>query len=93
LVGLGETDRGLEWAERARSLEPDDPMVLYNVACILSLAGRVEPAVAMVEEAVHAGLQQIGWLRHDSNLDPLRKHPRFVSVMQWLEERERTASP
>jgi TolB-like protein len=85
LVGLGEIDRGLDWAERARLLEPDEPMVIYNVACIFSLAGLVAPALDRLEQAVKAGLRQIGWIRNDSNLDPLRDHPRFAELMTWLE--------
>jgi serine/threonine protein kinase/tetratricopeptide (TPR) repeat protein len=85
LVALGDKERGLVWAERALQLEPDEPMVLYNIACIQSLAGRVEPALDLLERAVRAGLQQIGWIRNDSNLDPLREHPRFVALMRWLE--------
>ncbi|HSD67253.1 MAG TPA: protein kinase, partial [Vicinamibacteria bacterium] len=29
LVALGETERGLEWADRALALDPEDPMLLY----------------------------------------------------------------
>jgi non-specific serine/threonine protein kinase len=34
LVALGEQEQGLEWARRARALEPDEPMLLYNLGCI-----------------------------------------------------------
>jgi adenylate cyclase len=44
LVALGEHEKGLEWARRALALEPDDSMVIYNVACIYSLAGRAPEA-------------------------------------------------
>ncbi len=85
LVALGQNEKGIEWARRALALEPDDPMVLYNVACIYSLAGRAGEALDCLERAVDAGLTQRGWLEHDSNLDPIRGDPRFQALMKHLE--------
>lgn len=45
LVALGERAEGLEWARQALAADPDEPMVLYNVACIQSLAGRGDEAM------------------------------------------------
>jgi non-specific serine/threonine protein kinase len=84
LVALGEVERGLEWARRAVVMEPDDSMLLYNVACIFSMAGRVDDALGFIEAAVAAGLTQRGWLEHDSNLDAIRNTPRFQAVMAKL---------
>ncbi|MFZ2055634.1 MAG: protein kinase [Candidatus Aminicenantales bacterium] len=85
LVALGEHEKGLDWVRRALALEPDDPMVLYNVACIYSLAGRVAEALDCLEKAVNAGLTQRGWLEHDSNLDLIRNDPRFQALLKRLE--------
>jgi len=84
LVALGDKERGLEWAALALSLEPDEPMVLYNVACIYSLVGKIEEALECLEKAVAAGLSQRGWLERDSNLDPLRDLTRFQDLMRRL---------
>ena len=83
-VGLGEFDRGLEWAKQALDIDSDEPMVLYNVACIQSLAGKYEDALQTLEIAVAAGLTQKGWLEHDSNLDPLRQSPRYKKLIRQL---------
>ena len=48
LVALGDYERGLEWANQAVVIDGHDPMVLYNVACIQSLAGRYDEALADV---------------------------------------------
>jgi tetratricopeptide (TPR) repeat protein len=85
LVALGEVDKGLEWAGQALAMDPDEAMVLYNVACIQSLAGRVEDAIDTLEHAVRNGLTQKGWLEHDSNLDPLRGDPRYNSLIRLLD--------
>lgn len=84
LVALGQCEQGLEWAEKALAIDPDEPMVLYNVACIQSLAGRVEQAMQSLERAVKSGLTQRAWLEHDSNLDPLRNHPRYPALLELL---------
>jgi len=85
LVALGQNEKGIEWTTGALALEPDDPMVLYNVACIYSLAGRTAETLDCLVRAVEAGLTQRGWLEHDSNLDPIRGDPRFQALMKRLE--------
>ena len=84
LVALGEVERGLEWARRARDIAPDEPMLLYNLGCIYSLAGEIEEAIDCLERAVAQGLTQKGWYEHDSNLDALRPHPRFKALLDKL---------
>ena len=84
LVALGETERGLEWAREAIRQEPDEPMLLYNVGCIFSLAARKEEALDALERSVERGLTQRGWFQHDSNLDALRQEPRFRQLLERL---------
>jgi adenylate cyclase len=84
LVAIGEYERGLEWAEQALEIDADEPMVLYNVACIQSLAKKYEDALDSLERAVKNGLNQKGWLEHDSNLDPLRSSPRYKKLIKIL---------
>jgi tetratricopeptide (TPR) repeat protein len=84
LAALGDVDKSIEWATLALSMEPEEPMVLYNVGCIYSLAEKREEALDYLEEAVHLGLKQKGWFDHDTNLDPLRTHPRFQALVQEL---------
>jgi serine/threonine protein kinase/tetratricopeptide (TPR) repeat protein len=84
LVALGERDKGLEWARRALALDPSDSMVLYNLACIYSMAGQPLDALDCLERAVAAGLTERGWLEHDGNLDPIRAEPRFQALLDRL---------
>jgi len=88
LVALGEYTEGLEWARQALAMDPDDPMVLYNVGCIQSLAGRSEEAIESLERSVKNGLSQRGWFENDSNLDPLRRHPRYLALIESLREKQ-----
>lgn len=84
LVALGERDKGLEWARQARRIDPDDPMLLYNLGCIHALAGDVEEAIDCLERAAAGGLLQKGWYEHDGDLDSLRCHPRFKALLERM---------
>lgn len=88
LVCLGQLERGLSWVERALELEPNEPMLLYNVGCVYSLAGELDRALECIEKSVSSGLAYIEWLRQDSNLDPLRDHPRFQALLKGYGQEE-----
>jgi hypothetical protein len=59
-------------------------MLLYNLGCIYSLAGEIDEALDCLEKAVIHGFSYKAWLEHDSNLDSLRSHPRFLAIMEKL---------
>jgi len=84
LAYLGQRERAIEWARRAQAMDPEDPGVLYNVACGFSLAGLVDEAIQCLEKAQRNGLAQRAWLEHDSDLDPLRGDPRFQDVLERM---------
>jgi tetratricopeptide (TPR) repeat protein len=56
--------------------------LFYNVACCESLAGRTEDALAHLERAIELseGFRELA--RGDSDLDPIRSEPRFVSIVE-----------
>ena len=84
LVQLGEADRGLEWARRAHAIDSEDSGILYNVACLYSLAGRTEDAFACLEKAIQNGFGHREWLETDSDFDGLRGDPRFQALLSRL---------
>ena len=84
LVALGEREKGLAWARLARSMDPVDPMLLYNLGCINALAGEPVEALACLGQAVTAGLTQKDWLIHDGDLDALRELPDFQRLLESL---------
>ncbi|MCH7939884.1 MAG: tetratricopeptide repeat protein, partial [Candidatus Marinimicrobia bacterium] len=84
LVELGKRDEGLSWAKQALEMEPDEPGVLYNVACVYSLAGEIEDAIDCIEKVLGAGLSNRAWVEHDSDLDPLRSNPRFQALLAGM---------
>ncbi len=80
LIALGEKDRGIAWIERALELAPGDPVTLYGAACSFATAGEPERALACLERAVAAGFSHFEWIRHDSDFDRIREHPRFRAL-------------
>lgn len=84
LIALGEKDKGRDWARRARKIDPDDPMLLYNLGCFHSLAGDAEEAVDCLERAAAGGLLQKGWYENDGDLDALRSLPRFKALLDRM---------
>jgi adenylate cyclase len=85
LVAIGEHERGLEWARRALVLDPDDSILLYNVACIRALAGQADEALDCLERAMKVGMVQKEWIVNDSNLAALRDHPRYRTLVGRME--------
>ncbi|NVM56657.1 MAG: hypothetical protein HWN51_00850 [Desulfobacterales bacterium] len=80
LVQLAEQERGLEWAKQALSIDSEDALILYNVACVYSLSGEIEKAIDCLEKALKAGMAHKEWIENDPDLDPLRSHPRFQEL-------------
>ena len=73
LILLGEKDKGVEWAERAYSINPH--FCRYNVACALARAGEVDDAMGWLAEARKAGFDKLDLLDGDDDLAPLRARP------------------
>ncbi len=86
LASLGQTEQAREWLSRALAIEPDDFLTLYNVACGRAQLGNLDSAIELLERALPSALEETkAWLRHDSDLDPLREHPRFVELLRRIE--------
>jgi tetratricopeptide (TPR) repeat protein len=81
---LGRESEAREWCERALALEPDEPSVLYNVACYYAQFGEPERAMDLLERAVLPGMANRVWLEHDTDLDSLRALPRFQRFVATL---------
>src|SRR6185436_792957 len=58
----GRFDAGLEVVEQLSKLCPDDPMVLYNLACSYALTKRHEPASDALMRAIDAGYSDFKWM-------------------------------
>jgi TolB-like protein/Flp pilus assembly protein TadD len=84
LICLGEIDRGLEWVERARALDPEDGGTLYNIACAYARAGRSEEALDTLERALDRAVTNLAWIANDPDWNALRGNPRFQALLSRL---------
>jgi len=81
LERLGESAKALDWANRALKLDPSHPVMLYNLACFHSVAGRVDIAIDHVERALDLGFLHKEWYLTDSDLANIRDLPRFRQLI------------
>jgi adenylate cyclase len=85
LAALGAIDRAKEWAERALATDPEDGLTKYNIACFCSLVGEHERAIDLLLELLpNATNERKRWVRNDSDLDPIRNHPRFTEILDFI---------
>ena len=84
LAALGEHERSRQWADRALAMRPNDAMLLYNLGCIYAMLGLTGEALDCLEKAAGLGLMQKAWLERDSNLDSLRAHARFQTLLNSM---------
>ena len=95
LASLGEFEEAKRWMERALAIDPEDTHVLYNAACMWAQIGEVERAFDLLEKwSDHVGIETSIWVKHDSDLNPLREHPRFQRLVERIDAgvAERSAS-
>jgi len=82
LVALGHKERALQWMQGVQNIDPDEPVVLYNVACTYAMVGEPERAMEYLEKMPPRGEWFKGWAEHDPDLDSLRNDPRFQALLK-----------
>jgi len=91
LITLGDEERARRWIERAVAIDPNDSVLRYNVACNLITLGALDDALEHLEAAAKSGTINASWIRNDTDMDPIRTHPRYASLIDQFEKKERTA--
>src|SRR5438552_2038909 len=85
LLELGENDRAREWISRALAIDPDDPLTQYNLACGYTHLGDLDAAFDLLERSLpRAGPEIREWIKHDSDFDRLRDHPRYQKIRELI---------
>ncbi len=84
LARLGDLPKAVEYADRSLAIDPDDPMLLYNVACTYIALNRYDDAMNCLERSVDKGFGHKEWIDHDPDLDPLRENLRFQALSQAM---------
>jgi adenylate cyclase len=81
LAEIGRNEEALREAAQAQELSPNDPLMLYNTACVYSRLGESRRAVEALHQAISAGWVEFDWLRNDPDLDPLRDDADFKALL------------
>jgi len=80
LAEMGRKADALREGTEALEISPDDPMMLYNCACLHARLGELPRAMEMLRQAVAKGHVNFGWMRHDPDLVALRDNADFIEL-------------
>jgi Flp pilus assembly protein TadD len=79
---MQNTKKAEEAFNKAIELAPEVAWNYYNLACLYSLSGNTKKALIWLEKAFDKGMQDVGHLKIDHDLDPLREEAGFKALMK-----------
>ncbi|MBT5305389.1 MAG: hypothetical protein HN862_04020 [Candidatus Scalindua sp.] len=85
-TATGMYEKGLEADFKLSRLRPEDPLVYYNLACSLSLLGRLNKSLESLEKALDFGYDDLMYLENDSDLDNLRDEELYKVLITKLKK-------
>jgi tetratricopeptide (TPR) repeat protein len=80
----GRFNEGLNVDERLARLEPESPLVFYNLACSYSLTGQFDRAALALEKALGLGYRDFAWLARDPDLKKFRQQPAYDEIKEKI---------
>jgi predicted Zn-dependent protease len=80
----GRVSDGLRMDRRLVRLLPSNATAHYNLACSLALVKRKAEAMRALKHAVELGYRDFDWMQQDPDLEGLKKHPAFLSLLAQL---------
>jgi len=80
----GRFTEGLKVDEQLTNLEPENPLVFYNLACSYSLTGEFDRATRALEKALELGYRDFNWLARDPDLKKLRAQPVYAELKEKI---------
>ena len=83
LPQLNRSTEAQAWTEQACFLEPDEPFVNANAACVHVELYELDRALDFLER-LPSTLGNRRWIEHDATLDPLRDLGRFNALMSRM---------
>jgi len=76
----GRYTEGLKVDERLARLEPENSLILYNLACSYSLNDQFDRAALALEKALSLGYRDFAWLAKDPDLKKFRQQPAYDEI-------------
>lgn len=80
----GRIADGLKMDRRLVRLKPANATAHYNLACSLALLKRKADALRSLRHAVKLGYCDFDWMLQDPDLEELKTHPEFLSLLRQL---------
>src|ERR1017187_8581357 len=80
----GRFPEGLRVDERLARLDPESPLVFYNLACSYSLTDQFDRAALALEKALNLGYRDFVWLAKDPDLKKLRQQPVYRNIRKKI---------
>jgi tetratricopeptide (TPR) repeat protein len=80
----GRIADGLKMDRRLVRLQPRNATAHYNLACSLALCRRKAEAINSLRQAVELGYRDFEWMSQDPDLDILKPHAGFISLLEQL---------
>ncbi|MCA8974042.1 MAG: DUF2911 domain-containing protein [Planctomycetes bacterium] len=84
LHALGKLDEALPVHKRAAEFPEVAAVASYNAACVYALQGKVDEAFGWLDKAATAGFDRPEHIEGDSDMDVLRKDPRFAKILERI---------
>jgi tetratricopeptide (TPR) repeat protein len=82
LASRGENDRALAVLTKLHRLQPDNPEVMYNMACLHARQGRADEAIQWLGRAVDAGFSDYALMERDPDLSGIRGTEGYGKIMK-----------
>ena len=80
----GRIADGLKMDRRLVKLQPANATAHYNLACSLALSKRKTDALRSLRLAVQLGYRDFDWMQQDPDLEALKTHPEFLTLLEQL---------
>ncbi len=84
---IRKEENGVKLLKRAVALAPNYAHAHYNLACAYACLGKVNEALDSLETAVSNGYDDVNWILKDGDLRILRNQPRFLKVVEHLQNK------
>ena len=88
----GEYEKGLELDLRLTQLRPEDPIVLYNLACSYSLINDTNLALRTIKKAINRGYDDFDFIQQDKDLHNLHQDSRFKRYFARIKNKKNVSS-
>ena len=84
----GQLQRSIQMMKRALEVEPNNPLIQYNLACYYSLDHDKSRALSWLGRAVRADRSLAHLIEKETDFDPLRNDPDFKYLVETIRPAE-----